>query len=75
VYDGDPNENPNARFLADVTHREALERGLKVMDTTALSLCMENGLPIYVFGLDDERNIERVAVGERVGTVISTTRR
>jgi uridylate kinase len=75
VYDGDPNEEPNARFLADLTHREALERGLKVMDTTALSLCMENGLPIYVFGLDDERNIERVAVGERVGTVISTTRR
>ena len=75
VYDGDPNEDPNARFLSELTHREALERGLKVMDTTALSLCMDNGLPIYVFGLDDERNIERVAMGERVGTVISTTGR
>jgi uridylate kinase len=74
VYDGDPNENPDAAFLAELTHREALERGLKVMDTTALSLCMDNDLPIYVFGLDDERNIERVAVGERVGTVISTRR-
>jgi uridylate kinase len=75
VYDGDPNEDPNARFLSELTHREAIERGLKVMDTTALSLCMDNGLPIYVFGLDDERNIERVAMGERVGTVISTTGR
>jgi uridylate kinase len=72
VYDGDPNENPNAAFLPELTHREAIERGLQVMDTTALSLCMDNGLPIYVFGLDDERNIERVARGERVGTVIST---
>jgi len=72
VYDGDPKEDPGAAFLPELTHREALERGLKVMDTTALSLCMDNGLPIYVFGLDDERNIERVARGERVGTVIST---
>jgi uridylate kinase len=72
VYDGDPNEDPDATFLPRLTHREALERGLKVMDTTALSLCMDNGLPIHVFGLDDERNIERVARGEQVGTVIST---
>ena len=72
VYDGDPNDDPSATFLPALTHREALERGLKVMDTTALSLCMDNGLPIHVFGLDDERNIERVARGERVGTVIST---
>jgi uridylate kinase len=75
VYDGDPNEDPNAAFIAKLTHREALERGLKVMDTTALSLCMDNRVPIYVFGLDDERNIERVAVGERVGTVITSTGR
>ncbi len=72
VYDGDPNEDRDATFLADLTHREALARGLKVMDTTALSLCMDNALPIHVFGLDDERNIERVALGERVGTVIAT---
>jgi len=75
VYDSDPNENPDAKFLPSLTHREALERRLEVMDTTALSLCMDNALPIYVFGLDDERNIARVALGEEVGTVISTPRR
>jgi uridylate kinase len=75
VYDGDPQLDASATFLPALTHREALERGLKVMDTTALTLCMDNGLPIYVFGLDDERNIERVARGERVGTIISTPRR
>jgi uridylate kinase len=75
VYDGDPNEHPDAVFLPSLTHREALERGLKVMDTTALSLCMDNGVPIYVFGLDDEHNIERVVAGERIGTIISTPRR
>ena len=72
VYDGDPARDPSAAFLPELTHREAIERGLKVMDSTALSLCMDNGLPIYVFGLDDARNIERVAAGERVGTIIST---
>jgi uridylate kinase len=72
VYDGDPHEDPGAAFLPELTHREALERGLKVMDTTALSLCMDNGLPIYVFGLDDDRSIERVVAGERLGTIIST---
>jgi uridylate kinase len=75
VYDGDPDENPNAGFLPELTHREALERGLKVMDSTALSLCMDNGLPIHVFGLDDARNIGRVVRGERIGTIISTPRR
>ncbi|HVM69074.1 MAG TPA: UMP kinase [Gaiellaceae bacterium] len=71
VYDGDPRTDPDARFLPELTHLEAIERGLRVMDTTALSLCMENGLPIYVFELA-EGNILRVATGERVGTVIST---
>ncbi|HET9214115.1 MAG TPA: UMP kinase [Gaiellaceae bacterium] len=75
VYDGDPREDPAARFLPELTHLEAIERGLKVMDTTALTLCMDNGLPIYVFGLDDERAIERVVAGERIGTIISTPRR
>jgi uridylate kinase len=75
VYDGDPQLDADAAFLPTLTHREAIERGLKVMDTTALTLCMDNGLPIYVFGLDDERNIERVVRGERVGTIISTPRR
>lgn len=75
VYDGDPDENPSAAFLPELTHREALERDLKVMDSTALSLCMDNDLPIYVFGLDDESNIGRVVRGERIGTIIATPRR
>ena len=71
VYDGDPNEDPEATFLPELTHLEAIERGLKVMDTTALSLCMDNRLPILVFELAGD-NIRRVAAGERVGTIIST---
>jgi uridylate kinase len=71
VYDGDPNEDPGAEFLPELTHLEAIERGLKVMDTTALSLCMENRLPIHVFALEPG-NIGRVVAGERVGTIIAT---
>ena len=72
VFDADPNETPGARFLPDISHRDALERQLKVMDSTALSLCMDNALPIYVFNMDDEANIDRIVCGERVGTVVST---
>jgi uridylate kinase len=71
VYDGDPREDPEARFLPRLTHLEAIERGLKVMDTTALSLCMDNRLTIHVFELADG-NIARVVAGEDVGTVIET---
>jgi uridylate kinase len=71
VYDADPREDSNAHLLPELTHLEAIERGLQVMDVTALSLCMENGLPIYVFELAD-RNIMRVLSGERVGTIIRT---
>jgi uridylate kinase len=72
VYDADPREKPDARFLAEVTHRQAIEQRLEVMDSTALSLCMDNTLPIYVFNMDDEANIDRIVCGERVGTVVST---
>jgi uridylate kinase len=72
VYDGDPEQNPDAEFLPELTHMDAIDRGLRIMDTTALSLCMDNDLPIYVFALDPG-NIERVVAGERVGTIISTT--
>jgi uridylate kinase len=72
VYDGDPSKDPAASFLPSITHHEAIERKLEIMDTAALSLCRDNHLPIYVFGLDDEANIDRVAAGERVGTIIST---
>jgi uridylate kinase len=71
VYDGDPEVDADARFLPELTHLEAIERGLKVMDTTALSLCMDNDIPIYVFGMDPG-NVARVVDGERVGTIISS---
>jgi len=71
VYDADPETVPGARFIPQITHLEAIERGLRVMDTTALSLCMDNRLPIHVFKMTGE-NIERVLAGERVGTVVST---
>jgi uridylate kinase len=73
VYDGDPRLDPEARFLPELTHLEAIERGLRVMDTTALSLCMDNNVPIRVFELA-EGNIVRVASGERIGTIVSTPR-
>jgi uridylate kinase len=71
VYDGDPRTDPDAAFIPAISHLEAIERGLRVMDTTALSLCMENDLPIHVFELA-AGNIARVASGEQVGTLIST---
>jgi len=71
VYAEDPRRSPDAAFLPELTHREAIERGLRVMDTTALSLCMDNNLPIYVFQLA-RGNIGRVLAGERLGTIIST---
>jgi uridylate kinase len=72
VYDADPSKVPGAKFLPEITHMEAIERGLKVMDSTALSLCMDNGLPIHVFNMADERNIDRIVRGERVGTIVRT---
>jgi uridylate kinase len=71
VFSDDPRVDPDAAFLPELTHREAIERGLRVMDTTALSLCMDNNLPIYVFQLA-RGNIRRVVEGERLGTIIST---
>jgi uridylate kinase len=71
VLDADPRTHPNATLIPQLTHIEAIERGLKVMDITALSLCMDNRLPLYVFNLDDERNIRRIVTGERIGTIIS----
>src|SRR3954451_5930570 len=71
VFDGDPRSEPDAAFLPRLTHLQAIERGLRVMDTTALSLCMDNNLPIHVFELAPG-NIGRVVAGESVGTLIST---
>jgi uridylate kinase len=72
VYSGDPKTDPEAMFLPEITYMDVLRRGLRVMDSTALTLCMENGLPIHVFNMDDERNIERIVSGERVGTLVTS---
>jgi uridylate kinase len=73
VYTADPREDPEAMLIDEITHMEAVSRRLRVMDLTALTLCMENNLPIHVFNMDDERNIDRIVCGERVGTLIATT--
>ncbi len=70
VYSDDPRTNPDAEFLPELTHMDALQKGLKVMDSTALSLCMDNRLPINVFNMNDDRNIDRIVSGERVGTLV-----
>ena len=72
IYTADPKEDPSAEFIPEISARDALQRGLKVMDSTALSLCMDNGLPIYVFNMNDEANIDRIVSGERVGTLVTT---
>ncbi len=72
VYDSDPETNLEAVFLPRITHLEAIEQGLRVMDTTALSLCMDNDLPIHVFNMTNEVNIQRILSGERAGTIVSS---
>ncbi len=72
VYSADPRKVPDASFIPAITHREAIEQQLQVMDSTALSLCMDNALPIHVFNMDHEGNIDRIVCGERVGTVVSS---
>jgi uridylate kinase len=72
VMDDDPRTNPDAKLIDKISHHEAISRELKVMDVTALSLCMDNELPIYVFNMSDEQNITRILDGEHVGTVVST---
>ena len=70
VYDDDPRKNPNAKKLDRISYIEVINRGLTVMDTTAITLCMENKIPIQVFGLERENNIKAAVLGERIGTVI-----
>ncbi len=71
VYDADPETEPGAKLIRQITHREALERGLRVMDSTALSLCMDNKLPIMVFNMSVPENIRRVLRGEHIGTRVT----
>jgi len=72
VYSADPETDPTATLIEHITHREALERGLRVMDSTAFALCMDNGLPIVVFNMSAPENIRRVLRGERVGTIVTS---
>jgi uridylate kinase len=74
VYTADPAVEPDARFIPEITHMQALEQRLRVMDSTALALCMENAMPIDVFNMDDETALARIISGERVGTLVSTSR-
>ena len=72
VYSADPAKDPAAEFIPEISHKEALTRGLQVMDSTAFALCMDNELPIVVFNMADGRNINRIVSGERVGTLVRT---
>ena len=72
IYSADPHTHPNARKFERLTHREALEKRLEVMDATAFSLCLENKLPIIVFDLAAPDSIERAARGEPIGTIVTS---
>jgi uridylate kinase len=70
IYDADPEKVADAKFFAQVTYRDVLHQDLKVMDSTAISLCMDNGMPIVVFNMNQYGNIKRVVLGERVGSMV-----
>jgi uridylate kinase len=72
VYTADPAKDPDARFIPEITHKQALTQGLQVMDSTAFALCMDNNLPIIVFNMADGSSINRIVSGERVGTLVKT---
>jgi uridylate kinase len=72
IYDSDPRQNPNARRYDSITYTAALTQRLKVMDSTAFSLCMDNRVPIVVFDMSEPQNIRRVVCGEKVGTLVTS---
>jgi uridylate kinase len=71
IYDADPERVSGAKFFANITYRDVLHQDLKVMDSTAISLCMDNGMPIVVFNMNRHGNIKRVVLGERVGSTVT----
>jgi uridylate kinase len=71
IYDADPERVSDAKFFAQITYRDVLHQDLKVMDSTAISLCMDNGMPIVVFNMNRHGNIKRVVLGERVGSTVT----
>lgn len=72
VYSADPRVDPNATMYTEVTHREVIEKGLKVADATAFSLCMDNQMPMMVFNLLTQGNIARAVSGEKIGTLVKS---
>ena len=70
IYDADPLTHPRARKFDRLTYLEVLQKGLKVMDTTAISLCMDNGLPIIVYNLREKGNLKRIVLGQKIGTKV-----
>ena len=71
VYDSDPKKNPKARKLEHISYQDALVQGLKVVDSTAFSLCMDNGMPMVVFGMEPAGNITKALRGEKIGTLVT----
>ena len=71
IYDSDPKKNPKAKRFTQITYLDALQKQLKVMDSTAFSLCMDNKMPIIVFDFFKEHNLKRVVMGEKVGTLVT----
>jgi uridylate kinase len=71
IYDSDPKKNPKAQRYEQITFLEALQKQLKVMDSTAFSLCLDNKMPIIVFNMFDDDNLARVVQGEKVGTLVT----
>ena len=71
VYDDDPRVNPKAKKLDQISYQEALVQGLKVVDSTAFSLCMDNGMPMVVFGMEPAGNITKALEGKRLGTLVT----
>ena len=70
IYSADPEREADATFFEEITYFEVIEKGLKVMDTTAISLCMDNSLPIIVFDVKEPGNMKRVVCGEKIGTMV-----
>ena len=70
IYTADPEKDPTATKFNDITYSEVLEKGLKVMDLTAICMCRENNLPIYVFNMDIVGNLKKVMDGEEIGTLV-----
>ncbi|MFQ5780158.1 MAG: UMP kinase [Nitrospiria bacterium] len=71
VFDRDPIKDPTARKFSELTYLDVIDRGLKIMDSTAVTLCMDNNLPLIVFNLKEKENIRKALMGKRVGTLIS----